>query len=261
MARKAVAASLAAVVLLSVLVVADATVMSAQEDLASVSQASHLESRELLLEQSSAGTAAMEALARVQAFLSADPAHCASLPAYLGSISATGSASGVDSGIRYSANATVSADAAATGAGDNLTVVSPFSGYLAGALDLRAVLSVMEESQGGLVTLARHETHTLNLPISPVSASYLCGSTSASLAAALSGSPCNSTLEDEAFSAALPGLVGEAASRGFTLTAGWGLDGPSCSASYWFTLVEPGVRGVAGSFDWTVLGSGTTAQA
>jgi hypothetical protein len=52
--------------------------------------------------------------------------------------------------------------------------------------------------------------------------------------------------------------VDEASGLGFDLSAGWGY-AASCSVAYWFTLVEPRVEGVTGGFDWTVLGSGTTA--
>ena len=108
MARKAVAATLASVILLTVLVVADATVMSAQDNLASSAQTSHLESRELLLEESLAGGVSLQVLAQVQAYLSSNPAECDSLPQYFGSISASSTSSGEDSGIAYAANATAS---------------------------------------------------------------------------------------------------------------------------------------------------------
>ena len=181
----------------------------------------------------------------------------------LGSISAASSVSGEDGGISYVSKATAAEAPAALlqgAAGDNLTVVAPFSGYLPGALDLQANLSIMEVGGGGSVSLERNELHALNLPISPDSASALCASALGSLAAALRSS-CNATLAQAAFDSVLPRLAEEAAARGFALSAGWGLDGAACSATYWVTLVEPGVEGVTGSFDWTVSGSGTTASA
>jgi len=261
LARKAVAATLASVILFTVLVVADATVMSAQDNLASSAQTSYTESRELLLEQSSAGSVSLQVLAKVQAYLSSNPAECDSLPQYLRSISASGSVSGIDSGVAFVANATAtevpSAPLQAAG-DDNLTIVAPFSGVVRGALNLQAALSVKEVGGGGSVSLGRHETHILNLPISPDSASSLCANALGSLASALSRSPCNATLEQAAFDAVLPGLVEEAAALGFFLTAGWGSGGAACAATYWITLVERGVAGASGSFDWTVRGSGTT---
>jgi len=259
LARKAVAATLASVVLLTVLVVADATVMSAQDNLASSAQTSHLESRELLLEESLAGGVSLQVLAEVQGYLSSNPAECDGLPQYFASISASSSSSGEDSGIAYSANATAGeAPALQAVESDNLTVVAPFAGAVPGVLDLREALSVNEVGGGGSVSLEREETHTLNLPIEADSASSLCASTLASLGAALSRSPCNATMEQSAFVSVLPGLVADAAALRFTLAAGW-VSGPGCSAAYWVTLVEPGVAGATGSFDWTVRGSGTTA--
>jgi hypothetical protein len=259
LARKAVAATLASVVLLTVLVVADATVMSAQDNLASTGQTSQIESRELLLEQSLAGSVSLQVLAQAQSYLSSTPAECDALPQYAGSISATGGSSGEDSGIAYSANATAREASLESPQSDNLTIVAPFAGGVPGALDLREVLSVKEVGGGGSVSLERTETHTINLPIKVDSASSLCASTLGSLAAALSRSPCNATLEQDAFDAVMPALRGDAAALGFTLAAGWGPGGASCSATYWVTLVEPGVAGASGNFDWTVRGSGRTA--
>ena len=259
MARKAVAATLASVVLLTVLVVADATVMSAQDNLASAAQASHIESRELLLERSLAGSVSLQALAQAQSYLSSTPAECGGLPQYAASVSASGESTGEDSGIAYSVNATARGAPASPGSPqtDNLTLVAPFAGGVPGALDLREVLSVKEVGGGGSVSLERTETHTLNLPIRVDDASSLCASTLGS-SAALSRSPCNATLEQGAFDAVMPTLRGDAAALGFALAAGWD-PGSSCSATYWVTLVEPGVAGVTGSFDWTVRGSGKTA--
>lgn len=258
MARKAVASTLAAVVLFTVLVVADATVMSAQQNLAATAQVTHLESREQLLEQASMGVASLQALAQLESYLSSNPADCPAIQEYLASLSAEGSSSGVDSGISYSTNATASLLASPAPQSDNLTVASPFAGYSPTAADFRVTLSVEESSPGGAVTLSRREAHVLNLPISPGAASSLCGSSLASLAAALSRSPCNATSEEAAFDSVLPGLESAAAAVGFSLTAGWAGSG-ACAASYWVTLVEDGVAGPAGSFDWTVLGSGSTA--
>jgi hypothetical protein len=257
LARKAVAATLASVVLLTVLVVADATVMTAQDNLAASAQASNIESRELLLERSLAGGVSLDVLAQVQGHLSSDPAGCADLPQYVASISASSSASGEDSGIGYQANATATGEPSSDSAADNLTLLAPFEGHAPGTLGLTEHLRVSEAGGGGSVSLVRLETHALNIPIEVGSASSLCASTAGVLAAALSAS-CNATLEQEAFDAALPGLVGQASGLGFDLTAGWGY-AAACSPAYWFTLVEPGVEGPTGSFDWTVLGSGTTA--
>ena len=140
-----------------------------------------------------------------------------------------------------------------------MTVVAPFSGEVPGALNLHAALGVREVGGGGSVTLVRRETHVLNLPISPDSAASLCAIALGSLASALSRSPCNATLEQAAFEAVLPGLAEDASAQGFSLEAGWGGDGAACSAAYWVTLVQRGVAGVTGSFDWTIRGSGTTA--
>ena len=259
MAHKAVAATLASVVLLTVLVAADATVMSAQDNLAASAQTSRLESRELLLEQSLGGSLSLQVLAKVQWYLSSHPAECDGLSQYIASISASSSVSGVDSGIAYAVNATADEAPGTAPLPDNLTVVAPFAGAVPGALNLREALGVIEVGGGGSVSLERRETHALNLPVEVDSASSLCATALGALGSALSRSPCNVTLEQAAFDTVLPRIAEEASAQGFVLTAGWESGAAACSAAYWVTLVEPGVAGAAGSFDWTVRGSGTTA--
>jgi hypothetical protein len=261
LARKAVAATVASVLLFTALVVADSTIMVAQDNLASSALSAHIESRELVLSESLAGSASMEMLAQIQTYLASNPADCWSLPQYVASLTAAKSASGEDWVIAYAFNGT--AAAAQVGLlqgsqGDNLSMVAPFSGHLPGALDIQANISIKEVGGGGSVSLERHEFHLLNLPISPDSASSVCALALGSLAAALRTS-CNATSAQAAFNSVLPQLVVAAAARGFALTAGWGSNGAACSATYWVTLVEPGVRGATGSFDWTVRGSGATA--
>ncbi|HEV2390104.1 MAG TPA: hypothetical protein VGS04_05195, partial [Nitrososphaerales archaeon] len=161
--------------------------------------------------------------------------------------------------IRYRANATAESSSSPSMAdGDNLTILAPFAGGVPGVLNLVESLRLMESGGGGSVSLAREETHTLNIPIEVDSASSLCASTLGSLGAVLSRSPCNATLEQAAFDSVLPGLVADAAAKGFTLTAGWG-SSAGCSTTYWVTLAESGVAGAMGRFDWTVRGSGTSA--
>ena len=259
MARKAVAATLASVVLFTALLVADSTVMAAQDNLSSSALTARIEVRERVFAFTMAGELSMRVLAQVEAFLASAPAECESLPHYLATLSAADSLTGEDAGIRYSANSTV-ASAQAAPIGDNLTLVFPFSGGSPGALSLSETLSINQEGGGGSVDLARHELHFLNIPISPDIASELCAVVGGSLATALRQS-CNSTLAGAAFDSALTSLVQVAESRGFDLAAGWAPAGAECSASYWFTLVDSGVRGPTGSFDWIVHGSGTTASA
>jgi len=252
--RKAVAAALASVILFTTLVLADSTIMVADDNYASAAQASHIGSREALLREYSAGSAAFQALAKVQEHLASTQADCAALPEYLGSISAVSSVSGQDAGISYSSGVSLTADPQPGGGPDNLTVVAPFAGYRAGFLALKTDVRTSERGGGGLVSLERHEVHVLNLPVSPGWASSLCGSALASLGSALSHASCNATLSGSAFGSAMPALVAQAAARGFSLTAGWQLGG-GCVASYWITLVEDAV-GVSGRFEWTVRGSG-----
>jgi hypothetical protein len=237
--------------------------MTAEDNLASSAQTSHIESRELVLSEYSTGAASLQALAQVQSYLSSNPAECADLSQYFGTISAASSISGGVGGIKYASDATaaVAPEAAPSQAqrSDNLTIVAPFSGYLAGGLNLQVALNAKVVGGGGTVSLERHELHLLHLPISPDSASSLCASTLGGLAAALAGTSCNASSARAAFDSAMPPLVEEAAARGFFLAAGWQPGGAGCSSTYWIMLVEIGVEGVTGSFDWVVRGSGATA--
>ncbi len=256
MARKAVAATLASVLLFTALVVADSTIMTAEDNLLSGAQVSHVESRELLLGRALAGSSSLQVLAQVQGYLASHAADCSSMQQYLNSISVRYSTSGEDSGILFTANA--SGVRAPPGAPqqteDNLTLDAPFSGYATGDLNILTLVHVDEAGGGGAVLRQKGEAHILHIPIHPDAASSLCASALASLETALSRSSCNATLAQAAFDTILPSLVRQAASLGFSLTAGWG---GGCPSSYWVTLVEPGVGGVTGDFDWTVHGAGT----
>ena len=259
MARKAIAATLASILLFTALVAADSTMMTAEDNLASSAQLSHIESREHALTVYSGGAASVHALAHVQEYLSSNPADCVGLQQYLASISASSSISGTDGAIAYVSNATVTPAPAQGDAHDNLTIVSPFSGYVAGDLNLRLSLDGKAIGGGGTVSLERHELHLLHLPIKPDAASSLCASSLETLAAALSRTSCNFSSAQAAFESAMPPLIERAAAGGFFLAAGWGQSPGGCSATYWITLVELGVEGVTGGFGWVVRGSGATA--
>src|ERR1700693_5677529 len=106
MARKAVAATLASVLLFTALVVADSTITGAQDNLASSAQLSHIESRELTMSEALAGSSSVHVLAQIQSYLASTPAECDGLQQYLGSLSAASSISGEDGGISYVSDAT-----------------------------------------------------------------------------------------------------------------------------------------------------------
>lgn len=260
MARKGVACTLASVVLFTMLLMANSSLVVGEGDLAETTQLSHLESRELLLGDILVGEASMQLLAQAQGYLASQPAECGSLPAYLDGVTSNATLAGGQGGVAYTVNADGSHWEGGS-ADDNLTILSPFVGADATSLDMRIVVALNETAGGGTVTRFRQESHLLHIPISPLSAAFLCGSVLGGLGEALAGvPPCNATSAAAAFSAALPPLVSEAGSLGFTLDAGWSLEGSQgCSVAYWFTLVEPGVEGVTGDFDWTVLGSGGAA--
>jgi hypothetical protein len=263
LARKAIAATLASVLLFTALVAADATMMTAEDNLATSAQTAHIASREQVLSDYSLGAASMQVLARVQSNLSSRIADCGDLGQYLGSISAAGSVDGEAAGITFSSTAEAAASPAALPAqvqlSDNLTIVAPFSGYHPGTLNLQVALRVSEVGGGGTVSLERHEVHVLHIPISPDSASSLCSSSLGAVRAALSGRSCNASSAQAAFESVVPQLAEEAAARGFFLAAGWQPGDSGCSSTYWVMLVELGVEGVTGSFDWAVRGSGATS--
>jgi hypothetical protein len=259
MARKGVACTLASVVLFTMLLMANSALVVGEGDLAETTQLSHLESHELLLGDALIGEMSIQVLAQAQSYLTAQPADCSSLPQYLEGVASNVSLDGDQGGVTYAARAEGSYWNGRA-SDDNLTVLAPFEGADPASLNMRVVAVVNETAGGGTVTRFKQESHLLHVLVAPESAAFLCASALGGLGDALSASPCNATVEAEAFSAALPPLVSEAGSLGFTLNAGWSLEGSqACYVSYWITLVEPGVEGVTGDFDWTVLGSGGAA--
>jgi hypothetical protein len=267
MARKAVAATLASVLLFTALVVADSTMMTAEDNLLSSAQVAHIASREWLLGQSLEGSSALQLVAQVEQYLASNPAACSDMRRYFDSFSARYSSSGEDSGISYVSKAVaIQAPVSAPRAPDNLTIVAPFSGYVPGNLNLLASLHVSETGGGGMILRQKQEVHFLHVAILPDPALSLCSVALGSLQGALTASRCNATLAARAFGSTLSSLAREAASEGFGLAAGWGFavggggsGGGGCSMTYWLTLVQPGVEGVTGRFDWVVRGAGATA--
>jgi len=242
------------------LLVANSAAVVGEGDAAEATQLAHLESHELLLGDALVGEASLQFLSQAQGYLASEPADCASLPQYLEGVASNASLSGNQDGVDYSV-AAVGSRWSGGAAGDNLTTLAPFAGADETSLDVRVVAVVNETAGGGAVLWFKEESHLLHIPIAPESAASLCASTLGGLGQAFGQvPPCNATSDAAAFSAALPPLVEEASSLGFTLDAGWSLGGSEgCYVSYWVTLVEPGVEGVAGGFDWTVLGAGEAA--
>jgi hypothetical protein len=237
--------------------------MVSEENLAAAAQASGLETKEAVIAQAEEGALTLKDISEVDDALSRDPAPCGGMPRYLAAIAASSSDSGSQGGVDYSANSTAVPALGAAPGGETdggSSLIRPFSGPEPGALDLEVLVDV-SESASGLVSLAARHTTIVNVPIGVDSASSLCDSSLRSLRSAfVRVPPCNSTSAQAAFASALPSVEASAAARGFRLAAGWGF-GTGCGVDYWITLVEPGVAGATGSFQWTVLGSGGAAWA
>jgi hypothetical protein len=257
MARKAIAATAASVLLFSMLVAADASLVMAQDNAASSARLAQLESSEALIGMSAAGTVSFDVLAQAQQYISTNVAMCDSLQSYFSAMTPSASTSGERDGIHFAADAVAKATSPDSSSPDNLTLLAPFSGNARGDLNLQESLSFTAVSAGGTVSFSRTEAHSLEIPVKVDSASSVCSTSMASLATALSASPCSATLDRASFDEALPAVERQAAAQGFALSAGWDPAG-ACSAAYWVTLVEP-THGAAGDFDWTLRGSGTVA--
>ena len=254
MARRGVAATVASVILLSTLVVAAATVMTGQDNSAQASRQVQLLTRIHLLDVAEGGAASLSSLADVASVVASTPAACEGLKSYPGQVTGSAALNGTDTGIAYTATAAVFPDFATGSPGDNLTAMAPFAGHADGMLNLEDDLQFSATTAGDAITLGRAEVHLLNLPIRVSAAESLCSSVASGLSGAFAPNKCNYTLDAKAYAHEMPLLVASALAQNFTLTAGYSL---GCTMTFTFTLVQQGVQGPAGPFDWTVLGKGS----
>jgi hypothetical protein len=267
--RRAVAATLVSVIVFTSLLFANAALYAAGNTYRSTAVLSASQQRESNFASLLIGLSAYSALADAQSYLQGHPFDCSEpQSSYLDSLVGSESVGGANQGIEYSVDASWGYAPGFEGLGfgddDGLSgapsMIRPFSGYSGGALNLVVVTTIDETELGGLPAYSVGATESVHIPVSLDTTVSLCTSALSAARESLSSLPsCNTSSVDEALGllrSENPGLdsveMGASAQRSATL------DGAGrCDIQYWVTITEEGIEGVTGTFDWTVLGSGS----
>jgi hypothetical protein len=263
--RRAVAATLVSVIVFTSLLFANAALYSAGGTYLSSAVLSAAQQREVEYASLLTGVSSYSSLAAAQSYLQSHPLDCSSPEAsYTSSMAGSGTVAGTNQGIEYSVRSSWSYAAVPAGStlgagAEGASMVGPFSGGSAGALNLVVDTSINESELGGFPTYQEDASALVHLPVPLEDAVALCTSSLSALGRSLSSlASCNSTGVNHAIDllrSENPGLgaaaVGASAEREATLGQG------RCLVQYWVSVSEDGVEGVAGTFDWSLFGSGS----
>jgi hypothetical protein len=255
MGRRAVAATIASVVVFTTLLLANAVFFSAENSYLSATNLSSAQLQERDDASLILGLSAYDSLARTQSFLQSTPMECSSSQSYLAALSGDWSADERNQSVWYSADASWAYASESPPAVGNALLPSQFNGYSAGDLNLLITTSVNESFVGGLPSYSIKEDEVVHLSVQPERVAAECVSALSALRGALSiGRSCNASLiaGDVSSAQARSALTGS-----FTGGASVSPAARGCVVDYWVTMTQTGVQGVSGTFPWTVFGSGS----
>jgi len=247
--RAGIGATVAAAVIFSILLASNfAVYYSAQEDAQLHSTSNAMDA---LADESAAfeGAGAADILLREQAFLGSKILDCGSA---ISMVSAEIS-SLVD--VQTSANLTVITSASLAPerpAADNLSMLAPFGGYVAGFLDT-VLYQEAKGSENALgVSYVRNESHYVNLPVRIGDMAEDCDLTLSnieSLASSAVPRNCSVSTVSSLVAAAAEGSDMEATASGIHLVAGFTIVGMAqCSVKVTVTVSQDDVMGPGGEF-------------
>ncbi len=205
-----------------------------------------------------AAASTFSALAQVQSFLQSTPMDCSNSQAYLASIGGTSSHEGTEQDVSYAEGSSWEYLQTASTSPGNSLISDQFDGYVPGDLNIEVTTAVSETYLGGLPAYSTHSVGVLHIDIQPETMAAQCVSALGDLRDGLfSLSSCNSSLISQQLSLARTRypLLGS-----FETGASASVIAGRCSVSYWVRTSQAGT-GVSGTFEWTVVGSGSLETA
>jgi hypothetical protein len=247
--RAGVGATVAAAVIFSIVLASSYTVYySAREDarLHSVSNgADALADEDVVFE----GAGAANILLKEQAFLESNILECGS------AVAASSAAIGRLTDIQTSANLTVltSATPALQGpASDNLSMLAPFGGFVAGFLDT-ALHEVAKGDDSALgVSFSRNETHYVHLSVRIGAMAGDCDRALSGIRGAVSSTiprNCTGSVVSPLIAVAATGAASKAMASGFRFAVDSAVVGVApCTVQVTVTIAQNNVPGLAGDF-------------
>lgn len=249
--RKAVAASIAATILFSSLIVSNFVIFSGSEEnfrlvsLATEERAYHVQS--VLISE----TSALDMLDGAQGLLSSGRFTCSNATDSVAHVIGSEVVHLGWGGLRADSTMTLSTGEPAK---DNLTGLRPFNGSVWGMTDLGALITVQGNAPDGSVRYFRSEQHLLNIPLRLGALTERCLDAEADVSAALTrlgGQMCNSSSL-----AAVETLVASearsAAAAGFSLSIDYFvISVQPCRVGYLVSAEQANVAGPEGTFAFT----------
>jgi hypothetical protein len=255
--HRAVAATIASVIVFTTMLLANAAVYSAENSYLGASNLSAAQLQEHNYALLFVGLSSFSSLAKAQSFLQSTPMDCSSPQPYLDSLAGSQGSEGKNQSVWYSVESSWSyaAESGFASAPGDALLPAQFDGYSGGDLNLQVTTNVDETFAGGLPSLSAQSIEVVHIPVQPLRAASQCLSALSELRAALSTvHSCNSAVVSQYVSLA---RTRSAVLGSFDAGASTSTVGGRCVVSYWVTTTETGLQGVSGAFQWTVFGSGS----
>lgn len=258
MGRRAVAATLASVVIFTMMLVANAAVYSSENGYLASARLTSVQVGEVGYASLLEGSSAYNSLAQTQSFLQSTPMDCSTWQSYLDSISGSASKAGTEQGVSFSSASSWSYTPSPSPLSGTTLLPSQFDGYSSGELDIEVSTAVNETYLGGLPSYTAQDDRMVHLQVQPEAVAASCASALSDLRSVLATTTsCNSSAIDE--------LVSQARLRypllsSYDSGASPSLSGARCTVDYWVrtSLAE---SGVSGAFEWTVFDDGSLSTA
>jgi len=249
--RRAVGATIAAIILFGSLVVSNLVVVAAQQQRAQLFSLSEKEDATYDQGLALAGVAFLDILEGVQAQLTGRSIPCSGALQVVSGVVASERITVAAAGGTVNATAVLAQGPAVA---DNLTSLLPFAGLVPGRLDIAATDSVLVSTPGGPVTYSKTEIHHLNLPVDLSGSVTLCtrsvSQTSEALLA-LGAEACSSTVVQGVMRGVASKLSSAAKASGLVETLTYTVLGePVCGVEFAISVLQNDVAGPAGPFTW-----------
>lgn len=247
--RRGLGATIASAVIFSVILFSNLSLYLASQDRARIYLQADAEDSltdgSLALE----GAGAMNLLVKAQTSISSESLSC---PTAVESVSSEiGALSDAQSAGNLSVSVTAKM-AAGTSMNDNLTMLAPFNGSVAGDLDISLYTLAVGGFASDGVSLFKNETHLVHLPMQLDVAAADCVSAVQNIAQAISSvtiSNCTTSAIAPLMADASRGSASDAARDGFEFSLKFDLIGNApCTVTYQLTIGQVGIQGPGGVF-------------
>lgn len=259
--RSGVGATLASAVVFSLMLMAQLVVLTGAEGRERLVLTADLESMTNVNETVLAASRVLEALDVLQGYLTRTPLNCSTAVQSADAEMVSMSSSTTWGGIVVSQ---AIGPASNTNQADNMTILSPFNGLVAGMLGVRDAMSSSTVGSYPQVTFHRYEVHEFHLPVKLGLMASFCLSATSQIDSAVHSfhiTTCNATAIDTLMDSE-SGDIGNGA-EGLGVSAGlrYNVLSPSCRIVFMLRVEQEEIPGPLGEFAVTVEHEGAASQA